>query len=104
MYAIIETGGKQYCVKPGDEVHIERIPTGVGEEVEISSVLMYGDEERLSVGTPTVENVTVKGHVVAHGRHKKVTVFKMKRRKDYRRKQGHRQPYTILKIDEIAVQ
>ncbi|MFH1743491.1 MAG: 50S ribosomal protein L21 [bacterium] len=104
MYAIIETGGKQYRVQPGDEVHVEKIPGEVGDSVEIDRVLMYADEERLSVGTPVVENIKVKGHVLSHGRDKKIVIFKMKKRKKYRRKQGHRQSFTVLKIDEIAVE
>lgn len=104
MYAVIETGGKQYRVQPGDEIHIEKIPGEVGETVDIDRVLMYSDAEQLSVGTPTVENVTVKGHVLAHGRDKKVVIYKLKRRKNYRRKRGHRQSFTILKIDEITVE
>ena len=104
MYAIIETGGKQYRVQPGDEIHVEKIPSEVGETVNIDSVLMYADGERLSVGTPTVENVQVKGRVLAHGRDKKVIIYKLKRRKKYRRKRGHRQAFTVLKIDEITVE
>jgi len=104
MYAIIETGGKQYRVQPGDEIHIEKIPAEMGGKVEIDRVLMYADEERLAVGTPTVNNVKVKGHVVNQGLGPKVVIFKMKKRKNYRRKKGHRQPFTVLKIDEISVE
>jgi len=104
MYAIIETGGKQYRVQPGDEIHIEKIPNQVGETVALDRVLMYADGDRLSVGTPILEHAMVKGHVLAHGRAKKVMIYKMRRRKNYRRKRGHRQPFTILKIDEIAVE
>lgn len=104
MYAIIEAGGKQYRVAPGDEIHIERIPNGVGEVVDLKPVKMYADGERIRVGTPTVEDVVVRGRVLAHGRDRKVIVYKMKRRKNYRRKRGHRQRYTIVKIDDIALQ
>jgi len=104
MYAIIETGGKQYRVRPGDEIHVEKIPADVGETVELDRVLMYADEERLAVGTPTVTNIKVKGHVVTQGLGPKVVIFKMKKRKNYRRKKGHRQPFTVLRIDEIAVE
>jgi large subunit ribosomal protein L21 len=104
MYAIIQTGGKQYRVQPGDQIHVEKIASEVGEIVNVEPVLMYADEERVSIGTPTVENVKVKGRVLAHGRDKKVVIYKFKRRKNYRRKRGHRQPFTILKIDEITVE
>jgi large subunit ribosomal protein L21 len=102
MYAIIRTGGKQYRVSEGDTIRVEKLPGEVGGEVELSDVLMLGGEKPL-VGKPLVKGATVKAEIVAQDRAKKIVVFKFKRRKKYRRKAGHRQPYTELKITGIAV-
>lgn len=102
MYAIIRTGGKQYRVSEGDTIRVEKLPGEVGGEVELSDVLMVGGEKPL-VGKPLVKGATVKAEIVAQDRAKKIVVFKFKRRKKYRRKAGHRQPYTELKITGIAV-
>jgi large subunit ribosomal protein L21 len=102
MYAVIKTGGKQYKVAPGENLKVEQIPANVGAEVIIDQVLMVGDGESVRLGQPNVAGVTVKAIVVAHGRGDKVTIFKMRRRKHYRKHQGHRQGFTELKIDSIV--
>ena len=102
MYAVIKTGGKQYRVAPGEKLKVEQIPADVGAEVIIDQVLMVGDGESVRLGQPVVAGATVKAKVVAHGRGEKVTIFKMRRRKHYRRNQGHRQNYTELLIDSIV--
>ena len=103
MYAIIETGGKQYKVENGDRVVVEKLNVADGEAVVFDKVLVLADEAGVKVGTPYVEGVTVEGTAVETGKGKKVVIFKYKAKKDYRKKQGHRQPYTMVKIDEIAV-
>lgn len=102
MYAIIETGGKQYPVAPGDRVRVEKLNGEVGSVVELDRVLLLGDGETVSVGTPTVEGAKVTGRIVAQDRGPKLVVFKLRRRKDSRRKQGHRQAYTELEVTDIS--
>ncbi|MBS7229016.1 MAG: 50S ribosomal protein L21 [Christensenellales bacterium] len=101
MYAIIRTGGKQYNVSVGDEVLVEKLNAEVGEEVSFE-VLMLADDSGIKIGTPVVEGVSAKAEVVEHGKGKKVIVFKYKPKKNYRKKQGHRQPYTMVKIKAIG--
>lgn len=101
MYAIIRTGGKQYNVSVGDEVLVEKLNAEVGEEVSFE-VLMLADDSCIKIGTPVVEGVSAKAEVVEHGKGKKVIVFKYKPKKNYRKKQGHRQPYTMVKIKAIG--
>ena len=101
MYAIIRTGGKQYNVSVGDEVLVEKLNAEVGEEVSFE-VLMLADDSGIKIGTPVVERVSAKAEVVEHGKGKKVIVFKYKPKKNYRKKQGHRQPYTMVKIKAIG--
>ncbi len=101
MYAIIRTGGKQYNVSIGDEVLVEKLNAEVGEEVSFE-VLMLADDSGIKIGTPVVEGVSAKAEVVEHGKGKKVIVFKYKPKKNYRKKQGHRQPYTMVKIKAIG--
>lgn len=101
MYAIFESGGKQYKVTAGDTLDIEKLDAPVGETVELKNVLMLVDGDRVSVGAPTVENAAIVAHVVDHIKGEKVHVFKSKKRKGYRRKTGHRQKYIRLHIDEI---
>ena len=102
MYAVIETGGKQYQVAAGDQVEIERIPAEEGSSVTFGRVLMLcAADSSVRVGTPTVEAATVVADVVSHKREMKVTTFKMKRRKGYHRTKGHRQNLTVVKIKEI---
>lgn len=101
MYAIIETGGKQYRVSEGTKVRVEVLPTDVGGEVTLDKVLMVGGNS-VAVGKPYLENAKVTAEVLEHGRADKIMVFKKWRRKDSRRMQGHRQEYTTLKITSIT--
>lgn len=101
MYAIIATGGKQYKVQEGDIIFVEKLDAEAESTVEINDVLAVSKDGKLSVGTPTVDGAKVTATVLKHGKAKKVIVFKYKRKKDYRKKQGHRQPYTQLKIEKI---
>jgi len=101
MYAVIATGGKQYKVSQGETVRVEKLAGDVGASVTFDQVLLFSDGETVRVGRPTVPGVTVNGHIVEQDKAKKIIVFKFKRRKRYRKKQGHRQNYTALKIDAI---
>jgi large subunit ribosomal protein L21 len=101
MYAVIKTGGKQYQVAAGEKLKIEQIPAGIGAEIRIDQVLAVGDADRISVGTPLVAGATVSATVLSQGRHDKVRIFKMRRRKHYRKQQGHRQNYTEVFISAI---
>ena len=101
MYAVVRTGGKQYRLGVGDNVKVEKLPDEVGNIVELSQILMVSDGDEVKVGTPLVTGASVKAEIVGHGRNKKIRVFKMKRRKQYRRTQGHRQAFTQLKVTEI---
>jgi len=103
VYAIIQTGGKQYRVSPGDVVRVERLRGERGEEVLLDQVLLVAAGQEVSVGQPFVPTAMVRAEIVRQGKAKKVIVFKKKRRKNYRRKQGHRQLYTALEIKEIQV-
>ena len=102
MYAVVKTGGKQYRVAAGEKIKVEQIPADVGAEITLDQVLMVGEGESVKIGTPLVAGATVKAKVIAHGRHDKVKIFKMRRRKHYQKRQGHRQNYTELRIDSIA--
>ncbi|MFQ5847771.1 MAG: 50S ribosomal protein L21 [Candidatus Methylomirabilales bacterium] len=102
MYAIVETGGKQYRVTPGGVVAVERLPGNVGEVVELSRVLLVGDGEEVKVGAPVVSGAKVRATILGQVRGPKVTVFKFRRRRKYRRKTGHRQPLTRLQVQEIT--
>lgn len=101
MYAIIETGGKQYRVQEGDVLNIEKLNVEAGQTVEFDKVLVLAGEE-LKVGAPYVEGARVFGEVIENGKAKKVIIFKYKSKKDYRKKQGHRQPYTMVKIVSLG--
>ena len=101
MYAIIETGGKQYKVHEGDVIFIEKLSANEGDSVTFDKVLAVSDGENISFGTPVLENASVNGKILGHGRSKKIIVFKFKAKKGYRRKQGHRQPYTKVQIEKI---
>ena len=103
MHAIIETGGKQYKVAEGDTLFIEKLPVEAGEAVTFDKVLAVIDGENVTVGTPVVEGAKVDASVVKNGKGKKIIVFKYKPKKGYRRKQGHRQPYTKVTINKIVV-
>jgi len=102
MYAVIKTGGKQYRVAAGQKLKIEQIPADIGAEITIDQVLAVGSGDQLSVGAPLVDGATVSATVIAQGRHDKIRIFKMRRRKHYRKTQGHRQPYTEVFIAKIA--
>jgi large subunit ribosomal protein L21 len=101
MYAVLETGSKQYRVTPGDTLEVERLAIEAGQPVTFDRVLLVNNEGKLSVGTPTVSSATVVGDVVEHIRGEKKVSFKMKRRKGYHRTVGHRQELTVVKIKEI---
>ncbi len=101
MYAIVHTGGKQYKIRQGDVLRVEKIPGEVGSSVSFDRVLMLSDGENVTIGRPVLDNVAVEGHIVGQGKAKKIIVFKYKKRKRYRRKRGHRQQYTEIKIDRI---
>jgi large subunit ribosomal protein L21 len=101
MYAVVRTGGKQVRVSPGQAVRVERLPGAVGDRVELAEVLLVGGEGDTRVGQPVVAGARVVGTITAQGRGPKITIFKQKRRKNYRRKQGHRQEYTELRVEAI---
>ena len=102
MYAVIKTGGKQYKVVAGEKIKIEQIAADVGQEIVIDQVLAVGSGADLTVGSPLVAGASVKATVVAQGKHDKVHIFKMRRRKHYRKSQGHRQTYTELQISAVT--
>ena len=101
MYAVISSGGKQYKVEQGETVRVEKLSGEIGVPVSFDKVLMISDGEKVQIGTPLLDKVTVQGHIVEQGKAKKIIVFKYKRRKRYRRKQGHRQSFTAIQIDSI---
>ncbi len=103
MYAVVKTGGKQYRVVAGEKLKVEQIPADVGAEIILDQVLMVGAGESVKVGAPLVAGASVKATVLAQGRHDKIKIFKMRRRKHYQKHQGHRQNYTELRIDTINV-
>ena len=102
MYAVLQTGGKQYRVKSGEQVKVEALAADVGSAVSFDQVLMMGEGEGVRVGAPFLSGAKVKGTVVAHGKGEKVRIFKMRRRKHYAKSQGHRQTFTEVRIDEIV--
>ena len=102
MYAVIKTGGKQYRVAAGEKIKVEQIPADVGSEITIDQVFMVGEGDAVKIGTPVVAGASVKAIVVSHGRHDKIKIFKMRRRKHYQKHQGHRQNYTELRIEAIS--
>ncbi|MFA9439746.1 MAG: 50S ribosomal protein L21 [Rhodocyclaceae bacterium] len=102
MYAVIKTGGKQYRVAAGEKLKIEQIPADVGAEITIDQVLLVGEGESVKIGAPLVSGATVKATVLSQGRHDKVKIFKMRRRKHYQKHQGHRQNYTEIRIEAIS--
>ena len=102
MYAVIKTGGKQYKVAAGEKIKIEQIAADVGQEIVIEQVLAVGDGADLMVGTPLVAGASVKATVLAQGRHDKVRIFKMRRRKHYQKRQGHRQNFTEIQISAVS--
>ena len=102
MYAVIKTGGKQYRVQSGEKLKIELIPAEVGAKVNLDQVLMVADGDAITFGRPLVDGAKVVATVLAHGRHDKVKIFKMRRRKHYQKHQGHRQGFTEVQIDTIT--
>jgi large subunit ribosomal protein L21 len=100
MYAVIRTGGKQYRVAPGESIRVEKLPGDVGSQLTFEPLLV-GEGESVRVGRPTVSGASVTAEIVSHGRGKKIIVFKLRRRKNYRRKQGHRQAFTQLRVTTI---
>ena len=102
MYAIIETGGKQYRVQNGDQIAVEKLNIEDGKKVVFDKVLVLGEGADVKVGTPYLDATTVEGKVIETGKGKKVVIFKYKAKKDYRKKQGHRQPYTLVEITSVG--
>ena len=102
MHAVIKTGGKQYRVVTGEKLKIEQIPADVGTEIILDQILMVGEGESVQIGTPLLAGASVKATVLSQGRHDKVMIFKMRRRKHYQKHQGHRQNYTEIRIDGIS--
>lgn len=103
MYAVVETGGKQYKVSEGDTLCVERLAAAEGEKVVLDKVLLFSDGENVKIGTPYIEGAKVEAEVVENGKGEKIVIFKFKSKKDYRKKQGHRQPYSMLKIESIGM-
>lgn len=101
MYAVVATGGKQYRVEEGETLRVEKLAGEVGEEIVLEDVLLFSDGENVNIGQPRVSGASVKAEIVEQGRLKKVIVFKYKRRKRYRKKQGHKQHFTAIKIKQI---
>ena len=101
MYAIIESCGKQYKVQEGDVVFFEKLEAEEGKQITFDKVILASEEGKIQIGNPYVKGITVEGKIIAHGKAKKIIVFKMKAKKNYRRKQGHRQPYTKVEITKI---
>ena len=102
MYAVIQTGGKQYRVEPGQTLSVEKLPGELGDTIDFNDVLLVAGEDKVTVGRPMVNGAKVSAEIVEHGKDKKVTVFKFQRRKNYRRRYGHRQLFTSIKINEVV--
>ena len=102
MYAVVDVAGSQYKVQEGDRVRVSRLGTEAGEKLTIDRVLLLGGEGETRVGAPQIDGASVEASVLGHGRADKILVFKMKRRKGFRKKNGHRQPYTEIQIDKIS--
>jgi large subunit ribosomal protein L21 len=102
MYAVIQTGGKQYKVQPGDTLLVEKLPGSSGDAIQFDQVLLIADDEKVAVGRPLVEGAKVTGEIVEHTFGEKLLVYKFKRRKNYRRKTGHRQQLTAIKINDVT--
>jgi len=102
MFAVIKTGGKQYRVAAGDKLRIEKLPADIGSELLLDQVLMVGEGAAVKVGAPLVAGAAVRATVVGHGKGDKVTIFKLRRRKHYKKSQGHRQQYTEIEITGIS--
>src|SRR3972149_6933579 len=103
MYAVIRSGGKQYRITPGQTIRLEKVAGGGGEKIELGDVLLVENDGKIEVGSPVVPNVKIEATVLEHDRAKKIIVFKKKRKKQYRRTNGHRQDFTAVRIDGISV-
>ncbi len=103
MYAVIKTGGKQYKVAEGEILKVEKLKASEGEPVDITDVLLIEKDGEVTLGSPFIEGAKVTAKILRHGKEDKVTIIKMKRRKDYRKKQGHRQNYSEIQIEQISV-
>ena len=101
MYAVIKTGGKQYQVSPGEEVKVEKLPGEIGDSIAFDKVLIVSDGESVQIGKPYLEDTSVVGRLTRQGRSRKIIVFKYKKRKNYRKKRGHRQQFSMVKIENI---
>ncbi|MCK9509468.1 MAG: 50S ribosomal protein L21 [Pigmentiphaga sp.] len=102
MYAVVKTGGKQYRVYAGEKLKVEQIPADIGQEIKLEQVLSVGEGDQIQIGAPFLTNAVVTATVISHGRHDKVRIFKMRRRKHYQKRQGHRQNYTEIQIGTIT--
>ncbi len=102
MYAVIKTGGKQYRVAQGDRLRVEKLAGNVGDSVTLGEVLLVGSGEGIKIGMPVVSGAKVEAKIIAQDRGEKIIIFKFRRRKNYRRKTGHRQPFTALEVTAIA--
>jgi len=103
MYAVIKSGGKQYRVAPGQTIRLEKVAGEVGAKIELGNILLVENDGNVQVGSPLVANTKIQATVIEHDRAKKILIFKKKRKKQYRRTQGHRQDYTAVRIDNIIV-
>lgn len=103
MFAVIESGGKQYKVSEGETIRIEKLNGNPGQNIEFDKVLLLNKDDQVNVGSPNLSNVKVSGEIISNGRAKKVVTFKLKRRKRYRRKIGHRQYFVDVKINSIKI-
>jgi large subunit ribosomal protein L21 len=103
MYAVVKSGGKEYRVSKGDLIRVEKLEGKEGDQVVIRDVLMVSDEGKVQLGTPQLTNAVVTGKIVQEAKGKKVLIYKMKRRKNYRRTKGHRQTYTYLRVEDISL-
>ncbi len=103
MYAVFQSGGKQYKVSAGEEIRLERLPGEVGEDVVFDRVLLASDGENVQVGNPYLGDARVRGRIARHHKDRKIVVFKYKRRKGYRKTRGHRQPYTLVRIEDVEM-
>ena len=101
MYAVIKTGGKQHRVAPGEELKVEKLAGEVGDTIAFDRVLLISDGENVQIGKPFLEETRVVGRLTRHGKNRKIVVFKYKKRKGYRKKRGHRQNFTLVKIEDI---
>lgn len=103
MYAVIETGGKQYRVSSGEKLKVEQLAADIGSQITIDKVLMVADGDKISIGKPLVNGAKVQATVINHGRGEKVKIFKLRRRKHFKKQQGHRQNFTEIQVDQISV-